>query len=172
MKHEGGGEDSRQSAGERLGPGEYLLAGLFAVTILVVAAQVLWRYGFNSSLSWTEEVSGYTFTWLIFLGAALVIKDHAHVAVRILVDHLPPGIRKWIDLLNALLILSTFVMLVVLGFMLVARTSGTLSPALKLPVNCVFYAALPVTGLVAIYYALRRLIAAVRELNAPVAEDG
>lgn len=171
MRPGDGGEGPPGSEDTRLGLGEYLLAALFAVTILVVAAQVLFRYGFNSSLSWTEEVSRYTFTWIIFLGAALALKDRAHVAVRILVDRFPPRLRGWVDLLNALLIVCTIGLLVGLGFMLVYRTAGTRSPALKLPVNLVFYAALPVSGLLAVYYACRRVVSAVQTLRGTKRED-
>ena len=69
---------------------------------------------------------------------------------------------KFLKLFNYVVISAFLILLAILGFMLVVRTANTLSPALSLPINYVFYASLPVTGLLGIYYAIARIISTLR----------
>lgn len=66
---------------------------LSAMSILVFVNVVL-RYGFNSSINITEEVSRYMFVWLAFLGAVLAFNDNQHVSVTVFVEKLSPVIKK------------------------------------------------------------------------------
>lgn len=51
---------------------------------LIIALQVLMRYGFQSSLSWSEEIARYLFIWLIYIGISYGVKKSAHVSVTAL----------------------------------------------------------------------------------------
>ena len=147
---------------KKLSIADYIIAILFATTIFIVAAQVIFRYVFNSSLTWSEELVRYLFSWIIFLGAALAIKNGTHIRVDFLVNKLPAKISRFLKLFNYVVISAFLILLAILGFMLVVRTANTLSPALSLPINYVFYASLPVTGLLGIYYAIARIISTLR----------
>ena len=72
---------------------------LTAMSILVFVNVVL-RYGFNSSISITEEVSCYMFVWLAFLGAVLAFSENQHVSVTVLTDKLSPVGRSLLRLVT------------------------------------------------------------------------
>lgn len=72
---------------------------LTAMSILVFVNVVL-RYGFNSSISVTEEVSRYMFVWLAFLGAVLAFSENQHVSVTVLTDKLSPVGRSLLRLVT------------------------------------------------------------------------
>ena len=150
---------------------DYVLALFFGATILIVAAQVVFRYVFNSSLTWTEELSRYLFAWITFLGAALALRDGVHIRIDMLVNRLPGPAVKAANALTHCLILAFSGLMVVLGVELVRRTANTVSPALSLPVNYVFYAALPITFLLAVYYAVRRMVSVIRRGPTPTRGD-
>jgi TRAP-type transport system small permease protein len=61
---------------------EVVLVLLLAGMVAMVFANVVLRYGFNSGLNISEEMSRYFFVWLTFLGAVLAFRDHAHVGVE------------------------------------------------------------------------------------------
>ncbi len=152
---------------KRLSLPDWAIALLFGATILIVTAQVVFRYVLNSSLTWTEELSRYLFTWMIFLGAALALRDGSHIRIELLVERLPRRAVAVLHIVTEAVILVFLVVMVVLGFDLVRRTGGAVSPALSLPVSYAFYASLPVTFALAVYYVVRRAIRAVRgETNA------
>src|SRR6056297_1090484 len=54
-------------------------AGLVLMTALI-AAQVVWRYGLNDSIAWTEPASVMIMGWFIFLGAAVGIREGYHLS--------------------------------------------------------------------------------------------
>lgn len=61
---------------------EIVLVLLLAGMVVMVFANVVLRYGFNSGLNISEEMSRYFFVWLTFIGAILAFRDHAHVGVE------------------------------------------------------------------------------------------
>ncbi len=61
---------------------EVVLVLLLAGMVVMVFANVVLRYGFNSGLNISEEMSRYFFVWLTFTGAILAFRDHAHVGVE------------------------------------------------------------------------------------------
>lgn len=72
---------------------------LSAMSILVFVNVVL-RYGFNSSINVTEEVSRYMFVWLAFLGAVLAFNDNQHVSVTVFVEKLSPVAKKLLHIVT------------------------------------------------------------------------
>ncbi|WP_417584861.1 TRAP transporter small permease [Pelagibacterium sp.] len=64
---------------------EFVLAALMLGMVIMVATNVVLRYGFNSGLNFSEEMSRYFFVWLTFIGAVLAFKDHGHIGVETIV---------------------------------------------------------------------------------------
>lgn len=139
-------------------PMDYVLAAIFGASILIVLLQVVFRYGFNNSLTWSEEVCRYLFAWLVFIGAALALRDKCHITVD-LIGWAPRRWQHWAQVLQHVLVLVFLGVVAVLGCRWVFHTAGTHSPVLGLPVNWVFYAALPAGCLLALVYAIRALAA-------------
>lgn len=69
---------------------EAVLVLLLAGMVVMVFANVVLRYGFNSGLTISEEMSRYFFVWLTFVGAILAFRDHQHVGVETFVRLLGP----------------------------------------------------------------------------------
>ena len=67
-------------------------AGLVLMTAFV-AAQVVWRYGLNSSLMWSEPGAVILMGWFIFLGAAVGIREGYHLSFDVLLMVLPERAR-------------------------------------------------------------------------------
>ena len=86
-----------QSVGKML---EMLCVAILALMSILVFLNVVLRYGFNSSISVTEEVSRYLFVWLAFLGAVLAFNENHHVSVTVLVDKLSPLGRSLLRLVT------------------------------------------------------------------------
>ena len=139
-----------------MSPGDYLIATLFGATLVVITAQIVWRYVFNDSLTWTEELARYLFVWITFVGAALAIRDRSHIRVALLVDRLPRKLRRWLDVAQLVLVALFLCLLVGLGLKWVRINADAVTPALGWPLAYVCYAALPLASLWGIYYVGRR----------------
>ncbi|HVE52792.1 MAG TPA: TRAP transporter small permease [Ramlibacter sp.] len=73
---------------------EALIAVLLAAMVVLVFGNVVLRYGFNSGITVSEEVSRWLFIWVTFLGALLALREHAHLGVDAFVGRLPSLGRK------------------------------------------------------------------------------
>jgi TRAP-type transport system small permease protein len=91
---------------------EVVLVLLLAGMVVMVFANVVLRYGFNSGLNISEEMSRYFFVWLTFIGAILAFRDHAHVGVETFVRLLGPRGRIVCVVLSNLIIVICAAVLV------------------------------------------------------------
>lgn len=67
---------------------EWVLVVMFGVMAILVFGNVVLRYGFNSGIVFSEEVSRFLFMWLTLIGALIVMKDHGHLGMNSLVSRL------------------------------------------------------------------------------------
>jgi len=63
------------------------------------------RYGFNSSITQSEEISRWLFVWVTFMGAVVALREHAHLGTDALVSRLPPVGKKVCLVLGHLIML-------------------------------------------------------------------
>jgi TRAP-type C4-dicarboxylate transport system permease small subunit len=82
-----------------------LIALFLAIMVVLVFGNVVLRYGFNSGITVSEEVSRWLFVWLTFLGAIVALRQHGHLGVDSLVKQLPNVAKR------ACLIVSQMLML-------------------------------------------------------------
>ena len=74
---------------------EVLIAFFLALMVVLVFGNVVLRYGFNSGITVSEEVSRWLFIWVTFLGAVVALKEHGHLGVDMVVQKLPPAGKKF-----------------------------------------------------------------------------
>lgn len=71
-----------------------LMVACLALMVVMVFGNVVLRYGFNSGLTVSEELSRWLFVWMTFLGAIVGLHRHAHLGTDSLISRLPPGGKK------------------------------------------------------------------------------
>ena len=71
-----------------------MIALCLAIMVVLVFGNVVLRYGFNSGITISEEVSRWLFVWLTFLGAVVALKEHGHLGSDMLVSRLPVAGKK------------------------------------------------------------------------------
>ncbi|WP_426232970.1 TRAP transporter small permease [Pararhizobium sp. DWP3-4] len=64
---------------------ELLLILLLSGMAIMVFVNVIMRYGFNSGINVSEELSRYFFVWLTFIGAVVAFREHSHLGIETLV---------------------------------------------------------------------------------------
>ncbi len=58
-----------------------MLVVLLAAMVIMVFGNVVLRYGFNSGISVSEELSRWAFVWLTFLGATVALRERQHLGL-------------------------------------------------------------------------------------------
>lgn len=82
-----------------------VIAACLAVMVVLVFGNVVMRYGFNSGITLSEELSRWLFVWMTFMGAIVAVKEHGHLGSDMLVAKLGPAGQKICLCLSYLLML-------------------------------------------------------------------
>jgi TRAP-type C4-dicarboxylate transport system permease small subunit len=131
-----------------------VLIGLMASMALLVIANVLARYVFNHSFVWAEELSRYMMIWVGFLGAGLVLRVGAHIAVDVFQDLMPRRAAQAVRVLVLAVLAVSLVSMLWLGVQYVRFAWGQETPVLNWNFGLV-YLAIPIgAALMLLYLAL------------------
>lgn len=81
-----------------------LIAGLLLIAaMLVICEMIFLRYVFRAPTIWQTDFVVFSATAAMFLGAPYVLKTRGHVGVDVIELALPPGPRRLIGLVGAVL---------------------------------------------------------------------
>jgi len=120
-----------------------VLIALMGAMAVFVFANVVSRYLLNFSIIWVEELTRYMMVWVGFLGAGLVLRLGAHIAVEAFQDLLP---RRAAQVLRAgivALLAATFAAMTWLGVRYAAFAWEQETPALNWSTGAI-YLAIPI----------------------------
>ena len=82
---------------------------LVVLEVVILLANVVFRYGLKSPLIWADELAGLLFIWLSMLGTVIALRRGEHLRLTTILAKMPGGRRRFLD---------TFGQTVVLVFML------------------------------------------------------
>ncbi|HMN21222.1 MAG TPA: TRAP transporter small permease [Ottowia sp.] len=109
---------------------EVLIVASLAIMGVLVFGNVVLRYGFNSGIAISEELSRLLFVWLIFLGAVLASAKRIHIGFDTLQRALGPRARGLLAAFNGVLILAGCAIFMVGGWQQVRVNLGNSYPVL------------------------------------------
>ncbi|HGO5815781.1 TPA: TRAP transporter small permease [Mannheimia haemolytica] len=139
---------------------ELLVVVILSAMSILVFVNVVLRYGFNSSISVTEEVSRYMFVWLAFLGAVLAFSENQHVRVTMLTDKLSPIARNLLSIVTDLAMLFCCYLIVDGSWIQFNLNLNNFAPISGLPQGITFLAS-TVAGVLIGLLIIARIVATV-----------
>ena len=87
---------------ERVG---HLVYWLILAAVIVSAGNATVRYLFDRSSNAWLELQWYLFSAVFLLASGYTLLRNEHVRIDVIISHLPPRLRAWIDLLGGLFFL-------------------------------------------------------------------
>ncbi|MEN6413081.1 MAG: TRAP transporter small permease [Veillonellales bacterium] len=129
---------------------------LMLAMVAIIFSQVIARYAFSNSLSWSEEIGRHIFIWMTFLGAALAVRSRSHVALDLLVKAFPQKLQKVILVFGYLVMIVFAGVLVYAGIKMMTLGARQMSAAVQIPMKYI-YIVLPISGILMIFYLLKNL---------------
>lgn len=99
---------------------------------LMLFAEVVMRYVFNSSILIVEELSRILLIWTGFLGAAIALHENAHVGIDFLKTRWSGLASKIINILITLLMMAFCGIILFASFKVVPRQINQLLPMLRI----------------------------------------
>ena len=124
--------------------------------LLLVVAQVVLRYVFNSPLTWSEELAVFVMIWLTFIGSLICMRDREHIEVTILVDSLPHKLQRIVLTFSRLASVLFLLVVAYYGFELVTENMTVTSPANKISMGLV-YTIIPLSSVGMVFYLVKSI---------------
>lgn len=113
---------------------EAVMVLLLATISCVMMAQIIART-FATSMPWPEEFSRYCYIWTVFLSLGYTIQRGNMLRVSVVMDLLPKGLRKSVEVIMNLIMLIIFVVLFRYSIVYTGKikATGQFSPAMHIP---------------------------------------
>ncbi|MDR1650151.1 MAG: TRAP transporter small permease [Synergistaceae bacterium] len=146
-----------------------VLVASFVATVSLVAVQVVMRYIFNNSLSWSEELTRFIFVWQVWMGTSIACKNNNHIRVEILSSVLKGKAKTVHAIIGDALVLAFTIFLVYDGFIVTGSMlrRGMLTPAMQIPMYLMFLS-LPVSSICVTARLFPRLAGEIMSLFVPL----
>jgi TRAP-type C4-dicarboxylate transport system permease small subunit len=122
-----------------------VVAALVVIIVVMVAAQVLFRYAVQQPIVWSEEFTTLCYQWLSYLGAALAVRYRAHYGVDFVVRFLGPRWKRLLEWLEHAVVWLLGLFMVVYGWRIVESSALQMYPTLPFSVGT-GYLVLPIAG--------------------------
>ncbi|MBU0462064.1 MAG: TRAP transporter small permease [Proteobacteria bacterium] len=125
--------------------------------VIVTTTGVISRYGFNSALSWSEELGRYLLVWISFLGATLATYKESHIGISLVFDRFPIRGQFWVGVIVDIIIILFMGSILIGGIKTLPFIHVRISPTLTIPMS-VPYLIMPFSAGVIIFHIQVRLV--------------
>lgn len=152
---------------------EIVIVFLLANITVWVFVQVVMRYVFHNSLTWSEEFVRWCFIWFIWVGVSYGFRVRKHISITVFIDKLPKTLKKFVEIFVNVIVLWCMINLFYFGYEqiinpIIARQS---SIVLKWPVfgesvsMMWLYASLPVGALLSSLRLIQNIFVDIKTLK-------
>lgn len=135
-----------------------LLSGMLLIAVL----QVLTRYVFSFSFTWSEELLRLAMLWAAFLAASLGVRESKHIGLDLVINLVPEALRQRIRIVIRCLVL---ILLGVFCFLIAKLTifmADMVSPILQIS-KAIWYLSLLLGFVFMIFYYIYNIAEALHE---------
>ncbi len=147
--------------------------GILMVILVILTIQVVGRFVFKHSFSWSEELARYLFIWLSYLTACVAVYTNTHIKIDSLVNIWPKKIRPGIMVSGNVIFLVYCVLISYYGFQYTASlfSSGQVSLGLGMQMWIV-YASIPVSHVVMALRLIQNTVKSLKKTPETIEEQG
>ncbi|MDR1508913.1 MAG: TRAP transporter small permease [Synergistaceae bacterium] len=138
---------------------EYVLMTMLAFSTTLIFLQVVMRYVFGNSLSWSEELARYLYVWQTWVASSYAVKRGRHLRITSLADKTSQKSRVVVEIAVLAIWLAFSIFLCYIASSLCRKifNQGQVSSAMGLPM-WIAYLAVP-TGTVLMSFRLVQQLA-------------
>lgn len=147
----------------------FMIPLIFAMSIIIFI-QVVMRYVFQNSLTWSEELARYLFVWLVYFSVSYTARREKHIRIDAAINLYPKAARPVVELISEIIVLAFSIFIAVTGVTVFQKitASGQISPAIGLPMQFVYAA--PLIGF--LLTAIRQVQCIIRKVKGLSGNNG
>ena len=137
---------------------------LLVAMVVIVFLNVVFRYGFNSGIRWSEEVSLVIVIWFTFIAMALGVKENLHISITLLPKKLPRVINDTLNFIKYVIEMGIGSIMFYYGIKLTMNGARSKLPATGIS-NAINYLVVPIAAFFIFLYAFFYLTVAIKDFN-------
>jgi TRAP-type C4-dicarboxylate transport system permease small subunit len=111
--------------------------------LVIIFLQVISRYFFSYTASYSEELSRYLFVWVTFLSLPIVSRQGGHMVVGILLERFTGEKLRRLRMTGDLCGMAFLVIMIWQGIRMIILAKWQVSPAMEIPMSYI-YISIPV----------------------------
>lgn len=144
---------------------KYLAGFLLALMVIMILAQVFFRYVLNDSLTWTEELSKFAMVWIACLVSPWAYREHLNVSIEMFHEALPALPKRIAEIVITILVMLICAIFFAQSMSFVA--AGMTITAASVPIKLwIFYLCMPFAFGALFLVGIERFI---QQLSSPLA---
>ena len=147
---------------------ELILVPTFMFSTALVFIQVIMRYVFHNSLSWSEELTRYIYIWQTWIGVAYAVQTGSHLRITLVRDKLSAKGQEILEVIVRVIWVGFALFIAYQGVQAVniIMTFGQKSSALRIPMQFC-YMSIPVGMILMSIRLIERTVKELLHKNAP-----
>lgn len=136
---------------------EVVLCVMVVLMVFGCVWQIFTRFVLRDPSDWTEEFVKYTLIWTTMLGVPYAYGKDKHISIGFVTGTFTRKGAAMDKIFNDILILVLSVVIMIVGGIMVSMNAvGQVSAALQIPMQ-IYYAGVPVCGVMMVLYSIPRL---------------
>lgn len=117
---------------------EFVVTLMFALSVLLVMAQVFWRYVLGDPITWTNQISRALFIWMTYLGIPVLFNRNILMSFDLLQEKVKGAANIWLKIGFRVLGLFFCICWFIFNWQLCMKSVGLVFPGIAIPKNALY----------------------------------
>ncbi len=117
---------------------EFIVTLMFALSVLLVMAQVFWRYVLGDPITWTNQISRALFIWMTYLGIPVLFNRNILMSFDLLQEKVKGAANIWLKIGFRVLGLFFCICWFIFSWQLCMKSVGLVFPGIAIPKNALY----------------------------------
>ena len=117
---------------------EFIVTIMFAAAVILVIAQVFWRYVLGDPITWTNQISRALFIWMTYLGIPVLFNRNILMSFDLLQEKVKGAANIWLKIGFRVLGLFFCICWFIFSWELCSKSVGLVFPGIAIPKNALY----------------------------------
>lgn len=117
---------------------EFIVTVLFAVSVILVIAQVFWRYVLGDPITWTNQISRALFVWMTYLGIPVLFSRNILMSFDLLQEKVKGAANVFLRVGFRVIGLFFCICWFIFSWELCSKSVGLVFPGIAIPKNALY----------------------------------
>lgn len=125
---------------------------------LILGANIVLRYVFESPISWSNVITRYAYIYIVLLGTAISYIEGSHAQIDFVYEKVSHRMKAVFDLCHYLIMLFLCTILIIYGIKHVITMWPVHSPVVKIVSMGAVYLSIPISAVIMLVFLIKKIL--------------